>query len=197
MLRSDGAGWMKGFIPGGELCGANATVYDFGGFDLARDDRPVTHLTAGATIRFRCNKWPAHPGWFRSHITKDTWAPSRPLSWDGLEPEPFDKVQDPPRAGGPGSENSDYLWNVKLPEDKTGRHIIYSVWQRSDSDETFYNCSDVVFDGGNGEVTSVGESGTLPPPSQSPSPSAPASPQPGMSHRTTSDWADGAPDRQD
>ena len=35
-----------------------------------------------------------------------------------------------------------------LPAGKTGRHIIYSVWTRSDSAETFYNCSDVVFDGG-------------------------------------------------
>ncbi|WP_425581227.1 lytic polysaccharide monooxygenase [Streptomyces sodiiphilus] len=28
-----------------------------------------------------------------------------------------------------------------------GRHLIYSVWQRSDSPEAFYTCSDVVFDG--------------------------------------------------
>ncbi|WP_328796398.1 lytic polysaccharide monooxygenase [Halosaccharopolyspora lacisalsi] len=28
---------------------------------------------------------------------------------------------------------------------KSGRHIIYSVWQRSDSPEAFYNCSDVLF----------------------------------------------------
>ncbi len=37
------------------------------------------------------------------------------------------------------------------------------VWQRSDSQETFYSCSDVVFDGGNGEVTGVKDgTGTTP-----------------------------------
>ncbi|MBM7865141.1 hypothetical protein JOD27_008998, partial [Lentzea nigeriaca] len=31
---------------------------------------------------------------------------------------------------------------------KSGRHIIYSLWQRSDSPEAFYSCSDVQFGGG-------------------------------------------------
>jgi chitin-binding protein len=46
-----------------------------------------------------------------------------------------------------------YYWDAALPAGLTGRHVIYSVWTRSDSTETFYGCSDVVFDGGNGEVT--------------------------------------------
>ncbi|WP_436995102.1 cellulose binding domain-containing protein [Streptomyces sp. enrichment culture] len=33
------------------------------------------------------------------------------------------------------------------------------VWSRSDSNETFYSCSDVVFDGGNGEVVFPGTDG--------------------------------------
>lgn len=28
---------------------------------------------------------------------------------------------------------------------KSGRHLVYSIWQRSDSPEAFYTCSDVVF----------------------------------------------------
>ncbi len=31
------------------------------------------------------------------------------------------------------------------PSGKSGRHIIYSIWQRSDSPEAFYNCVDVNF----------------------------------------------------
>src|SRR5690606_21910120 len=49
-----------------------------------------------------------------------------------------------------------YHWNARLPSGKSGRHIIYTVWERSDSPETFYSCSDVVFDGGDGEVTGIG-----------------------------------------
>lgn len=157
VLRSDGAGRTRGFIPDGRLCSGGAVVYDFSGYDLARDDWPVTHLTSGADIEFRYNKWAAHPGTFRTYITKDTWSPTRPLSWDDLEDQPFYSATDPPSVGSPGSEDAYYHWNARLPSGKSGRHIIYTVWQRSDSNETFYGCSDVVFDGGNGEVTGVGE----------------------------------------
>ncbi|NEA28369.1 lytic polysaccharide monooxygenase auxiliary activity family 9 protein [Actinomadura bangladeshensis] len=157
VLRSDGAGRTRGFIPDGQLCSGGAVVYDFSGYDLARDDWPVTHLTSGANIEFRYNKWAAHPGTFRTYITKDTWSPTRPLSWDDLESEPFYSVTDPPSVGSPGNEDAYYHWNATLPSGKSGRHLIYTVWQRSDSNETFYGCSDVVFDGGSGEVTGVGE----------------------------------------
>ncbi|GAA4156231.1 lytic polysaccharide monooxygenase auxiliary activity family 9 protein [Actinomadura keratinilytica] len=191
VLRSDGAGRMRGFIPDGKLCSADAKVYDFSGFDLARDDWPVTHLTAGAQIQMRYNKWAAHPGTFRSYITKDSWSPTRPLTWDDLEEQPFDEVTDPPSVGSPGSESAYYYWNARLPSGKTGRHIIYSVWQRSDSQETFYNCSDVVFDGGNGEVTGIGPDGGGPttPPTETPTQ------QPGAvctaEFRTVSTWDGG------
>jgi predicted carbohydrate-binding protein with CBM5 and CBM33 domain len=157
VLRSDGAGRTQGFIPDGRLCSGAATVFNFEGFNLARDDFPVTHLTAGASIEFRYNKWAAHPGSFREYITKDSWSPTRPLTWNDLEPTPFSNVTDPPSIGNPGNVESYYRWNATLPSGKSGRHIIYSVWTRSDSAETFYGCSDVVFDGGNGEVTGVGQ----------------------------------------
>jgi len=80
-----------------------------------------------------------------------------------MDTTPFFSVTDPPSVGNPGSINSYYYWNAALPRNKTGYHIIYSVWARSDSSETFYGCSDVVFDGGNGEVTGIG-AGAPPPP---------------------------------
>nr|WP_240972157.1 lytic polysaccharide monooxygenase [Microbispora sp. CL1-1] len=182
VLRSDGAGRMSGFIPDGQLCSGGAVVYDFSGFDLARDDWPVTHLTSGATIQFKYNKWAAHPGTFRSYITKDSWSPTRALAWSDLESTPFDSVTDPPSVGSVGTEDGHYYWNARLPSGKSGRHIIYTVWQRSDSNETFYSCSDVVFDGGNGEVTGVGETGNPP---VSPSPSPRVSPSPGTTPDTS------------
>jgi chitin-binding protein len=162
VLRSDSGGRVfdaaltDNYIPNGRLCSGAASVYNFEGFNLARNDWPVTHLTAGASIPFRFNKWAAHPGSFRSFITKDTWSPTRPLAWSDLEPTPFDHVVDPPSVGSPGNVEAYYIWNARLPSNKSGRHIIYTVWTRSDSNETFYNCSDVVFDGGNGEVTGIG-----------------------------------------
>lgn len=154
VLRSDGAGRTEGFIPDGELCsGGTGGPYDFTGFNLARNDWPVTHLTAGNTIEVRYNKWAAHPGNFRLYVTNDSYNPNQPLTWDNLEDQPFDSVDDPADTGPVGSVDGYYYWNATLPANKSGRHVIYSVWTRSDSDETFYGCSDVVFDGGNGEVS--------------------------------------------
>jgi predicted carbohydrate-binding protein with CBM5 and CBM33 domain len=168
VLRSDGAGRTAGFIPDGQPCsGGTGGPYDFTGFNLARDDWPVTHLTSGATMEFDYNDWAKHPGTFSLYITKDTWSPTRPLAWNDLESTPFSQVVNPPSIGGPGTDDGHYYWNGTLPSGKTGRHLIYSVWARSDSQETFYGCSDVVFDGGNGEVTGVGD-GTSPPPSTPP-----------------------------
>lgn len=180
VLRSDGAGRMSGFIPDGQLCSGGAVVYDFSGFDLARNDWPVTHLTSGATIQYRYNMWAAHPGTFRSYVTKDSWSPTRALAWSDLESTPFDSVTNPPSVGSVGTEDGHYYWNAHLPSGKSGRHIIYTVWQRSDSNETFYSCSDVVFDGGNGEVTGVGQTGT-----STPTPTPPTSPSPSASPSRT------------
>ncbi|WP_229072794.1 lytic polysaccharide monooxygenase [Actinoplanes sp. DH11] len=176
VLRSDGAGRVNGFIPDGQLCsGGTGGPYNFSGFNLARNDWPQTHLTAGANVQFKYNNWAKHPGTFSLYITKDGYDPTKPLAWNDLEPTPFDQVTNPPANGGPGTDAGHYYWNGRLPAGKSGKHLIYSVWSRSDSQETFYGCSDVVFDGGNGEVTGIGNGG-----GQSPSPSTPVSPSPSV-----------------
>ncbi|MCM4075970.1 lytic polysaccharide monooxygenase [Paractinoplanes hotanensis] len=174
VLRSDGAGRTSGFIPDGQLCsGGTGGPYNFTGFNLPRNDWPLTHLTAGRQIGVQYNNWAKHPGTFRMYITKDSWSPTRALAWSDLESAPFDSVTNPPSNGGPGSDDGHYYWNATLPSGKSGRHLIYSVWQRSDSNETFYGCSDVTFDGGNGEVTGVGGGGTTTPPPTTPPPTTP------------------------
>ncbi|MFI9586108.1 lytic polysaccharide monooxygenase [Streptomyces sp. NPDC052236] len=160
VLRSDGAGRTRGFVPDGQLCsGGNST---FSGYNLPRTDWPLTHLTSGATVNFSYNAWAAHPGWFYVYITKDGFDPARTLTWNDVEEQPFLSIDHPPLNGTPGTVEADYRWSGALPSGKSGRHIIYMVWQRSDSAETFYSCSDVVFDGGNGEVTGVGPDGSDP-----------------------------------
>jgi chitin-binding protein len=159
VLRSDGAGRTRGFIPDGQLCSGGNPGY--AGYDGV-GDWPLTHLTAGATFDFSYNAWAAHPGWFYTYVTKDGWDPNRPLRWDDFEDQPFLTVDHPPVTGSVGTVEGQYKWSGALPANKTGRHVIYSVWKRSDSAETFYGCSDVVFDGGRGEVTGINEPGTPP-----------------------------------
>jgi predicted carbohydrate-binding protein with CBM5 and CBM33 domain len=198
VLRSDGAGRTSGFIPDGQGCsGGTGGPYNFTGFNLARDDWPVTHLTAGANFRFDYNNWAKHPGTFYVYITKDSWSPTRPLAWSDLEATPFSTVTNPESIGGPGTNDGRYTWTGRLPSNKSGRHLIFSVWSRSDSTETFYGCSDVVFDGGNGEVTGIGGNGNPDPDPSNPSPSDPSSsnPNPGSgctaAYSQVSSWGGG------
>jgi chitin-binding protein len=162
VLRSDGAGRTAGFIPDGEICsGGSGGPFDFRAYNMVRNDWPLTHLTSPSTIQFRHSNWAAHPGAFVVYITRNGWNPNGPLRWADLES--IGGAQDPPQSGGPGALNY-YFWNQAIPAGKTGRHIMFTHWIRSDSQENFYSCADVVFDGGNGEVTGVGPNQTQPPP---------------------------------
>jgi chitin-binding protein len=138
VMRPDGQGRTRGFIPDGALCSAGLAKY--AGFDAPRDDWPVTHLSEGANTRIEHGNRVAHPGWFSLYVTRDGYRASRPLTWNDMESQPFYSAAAPPGA--------------ILPR-KTGRHVIYSVWTRENSHETFYGCVDVVFDGGGGEVTGI------------------------------------------
>nr|WP_246108558.1 lytic polysaccharide monooxygenase [Streptomyces sedi] len=151
VLDSNGAGRTTGYIPDGTLCsGGNRGPFDFSAYNAVRSDWPTTHLSSGANIELRHSNWAHHPGQFNVYITKSSWSPNQSLGWGDLEQ--ISTVTNPPQRGGVGSEEGHYYWNVQLPN-RSGQHIVFVHWIRSDSQENFYSCSDVVFDGGNGQVT--------------------------------------------
>lgn len=169
-LISDAGDRHREIIPDGRLCGPGD---DFSAFNTPSEHWPTTTLQAGSTITFQYNAWAAHPGTWYQYVTKDSWDPNSPLGWDDLEPVPFDQVTNPPmREGGP--EGAEYYWDATLPN-KSGQHIIYSIWERSDSPEAFYNCSDVIFEGGNGNPDPDPE----PDPDDTEAPTAPGAPEAG------------------
>jgi chitin-binding protein len=207
VLRSDGAGRTAGFIPDGQICsGGTGGPYDFTAYNAARSDWPLTHLTSGSTIQIRHSNWAAHPGSFVVYITPQGWSPTTPLRWADLTS--IGGAENPPASGGPGALNY-YWWNQQLPSNRSGRALLFVHWIRSDSQENFYSCSDIVFDGGNGEVTGVGPGGTQPPPTTPPPPTSPPPtsppptspppttnppPPPGdcaATYRTVNAWPDG------
>ncbi|MEU9997967.1 lytic polysaccharide monooxygenase [Streptomyces sp. NPDC050848] len=132
---ANAAGKHRDLIPDGELCSAGNDKYR--GLDLARGDWPASTLAAGKHT-FRYKGTAPHRGSFELYVTKDGYDPSKPLKWSDLEAKPFATVTDP------RMENGDYVFDGTIPN-KSGRHLIYSIWQRSDSPEAFYTCSDVVF----------------------------------------------------
>ncbi|KUL59237.1 MULTISPECIES: lytic polysaccharide monooxygenase auxiliary activity family 9 protein [unclassified Streptomyces] len=132
---ADAAGKSQEIIPDGELCSAGNDKYR--GLDLPRADWPSSTLAAGDhTFRYRATA--PHRGSFALYLTKDSYDPSKPLKWSDLEAEPFAEVTDPKLV------NGEYVFDGKVPA-RSGRHLVYSIWQRSDSPEAFYTCSDVVF----------------------------------------------------
>jgi predicted carbohydrate-binding protein with CBM5 and CBM33 domain len=143
-LLPDVGGAHREVIPDGNLCGPGS---DFSSFRAApASSWPTTTLQPGAGIEFQYNAWAPHPGTWSQYITTDNWNPDTPLTWGELEPVPFDEITNPPMRQG-GVEGAEYYWNATLPN-KQGQHIIFSIWERSDSPEAFYNCSDVFFGSG-------------------------------------------------
>ncbi|MFI5639165.1 lytic polysaccharide monooxygenase [Streptomyces goshikiensis] len=161
---ANAAGKHKALIPDGKLCSAGNDKYR--GLDLARGDWPSSPMKAGEHT-FRYKGTAPHKGSFELYVTKDGYDPSKPLKWSDLEPAPFAKVTDP------GMQNGDYVFKGTVPK-KSGRHLIYSIWQRSDSPEAFYTCSDVVFGKDNGVAGSGG--GGVVAPSAKPGAKASAAP---------------------
>ncbi|MEU8522546.1 lytic polysaccharide monooxygenase [Streptomyces sp. NPDC048577] len=140
---ANAAGKHRELIPDGKLCSAGNDKYR--GLDLARGDWPAVALASGRHT-FRYKGTAPHRGSFALYVTRDGYDPTKPLKWSDLEEKPFVTATDP------RMENGDYVFDGTVPG-KSGRHLIYSVWQRSDSPEAFYTCSDVVFGEDDGDTS--------------------------------------------
>jgi predicted carbohydrate-binding protein with CBM5 and CBM33 domain len=136
-LRVPGvAGKDKQFIPDGNLCSGD--LPEFSGLDLARDDWPAGKVTAGQKIDISYAATIPHKGKFRVYLTKQGYDPKRPLGWGDLSAEPIFAVTDPPLTSG------SYRFGGKLPVDRSGRHVLYIVWQTTSTPDTYYSCSDLL-----------------------------------------------------
>ncbi|WP_405496539.1 lytic polysaccharide monooxygenase [Streptomyces sp. NBC_00096] len=144
----DAGGRSRQIIPDGQLCSAaNPT---FKGLDLPRGDWPASPMSSGQHA-FHYKGTAPHAGAFQLYITNNGYDPTKPLKWSDLEDKPFASVSNPQMQG------QDYVFTASVPQ-RTGRHLIYAIWQRTDSPEAFYSCSDVVFGAGNDSSTPGGSS---------------------------------------
>jgi predicted carbohydrate-binding protein with CBM5 and CBM33 domain len=116
-------------VPDGKLCSAGIAKY--AGLDLPSAEWPATKLK---TTAFTYRATIPHQGSFRFYVTRDGFSPARALRWTDLEQ--FLSVPTPPLV------NGSYEFKVQLPP-RTGRHLIYTVWQNTDTPDTYYSCTDV------------------------------------------------------
>ncbi|MCX4884366.1 MULTISPECIES: lytic polysaccharide monooxygenase auxiliary activity family 9 protein [unclassified Streptomyces] len=133
----DVAGRDRQVIPDGKLCSGGLSAYK--GLDLARADWPSTTLKPGATLTMKYASTIPHTGTFKLYLTKPGYDPRKPLTWSELPEQPFATVKDPALTNGA------YRITAKLPSDRTGHHVLYTIWQNSSTTDTYYSCSDVVF----------------------------------------------------
>jgi chitin-binding protein len=157
----------RAIIPDGRLCSGGRDKYR--GLDLARSDWPATPISAGnLTITYHATA-PHSNSNFEFYITRAGYSPTQPLRWSDLVHIRTFTNQNPTTFTN---------WTIPIPA-RTGRHIIYSIWQRvQGSAEAFYSCSDVTFGGSN------------PPPSEPP-PTDPPPQNPPPTPPPTGTWAAG------
>lgn len=120
---------LDGNLPSG------GTPSKYGGMDQVRSDWVATAVAPGPFTVTWTNSAPHATAYYQVYITNEDWNPNQPLTWDSLTL----LVQTYP-----SSAASSVDIPVTLPQ-RTGKHVIYSIWQRSDSPEAFYSASDVDF----------------------------------------------------
>ena len=159
----DAGGVHQPRIPDGQLCSAGRAKY--AAFNTASDKWPVTNLKPGSDGKYSLqwlNTAPHATAYYKVYITKPGFdVNAAPLKWSDLE-----FVHD----SGASAPASAEVIRTALPARST-HSIIYTIWQRSDSQEAFYACNDVTI-GGGGTPTA-----TASPTSASPTPTT-ASPTP-------------------
>ena len=109
----------------------------YGGMDQITSEWVATPVSPGPFTITWTNTAPHATEYYDVYITKESWTPDQPLTWDSLELLV---------RTSPSSAASSVDIPVILPA-RTGKHVIYSIWQRSDSPEAFYSTSDIDFDG--------------------------------------------------
>jgi predicted carbohydrate-binding protein with CBM5 and CBM33 domain len=171
-------------IPDGKLCSGGLSA--FKGLDLPRDDYPATKLPAGGTLNVQYRTTIPHEGSFRVYLTKQGFNPARALKWSDIPSKPFLTADNPSIRGGA------YRMSGKLPSDRSGRHIVFVIWQTTSTPDTYYSCSDVVIKAAAGSGAAVV---TRKAPRKKPTPSAtpPAStsPAPVVALAPTASYAGG------
>ncbi|WP_033341827.1 lytic polysaccharide monooxygenase auxiliary activity family 9 protein [Catenuloplanes japonicus] len=195
LFREGVAGNHQGAIPDGQLCSAGRS--NSGRYN-ALDTVGNWHATNVS------NSFTAHvfdqashgADYIRLYVTKQGFNPvTQPLTWANLE-----LVKE--IGNTPASQWNQVSGGVALDipvsaPGRTGRHMVYTIWQASHLDQSYYWCSDVNF-GGTSSPSPTATATSSPTPT--PTPTATASPTPSptggaagcaVTYTTASSWSGG------
>lgn len=145
-------------VPDGLLCAAGDSKKK--GLDEPQSAGwKLTPITTGKMELTWDATAPHNPARYTIYITKQgADFQNRALRWDDLEQIASGDMPQPIKTSSP----QQYKIPVTIPAGRSGKAIIYSVWQREDTgNEGFFNCSDVQIQGSSGN-----DEDNTPPPDQ-------------------------------
>jgi chitin-binding protein len=190
LFREGLAGRHQAAIPDGTLCSGGLTA---GGRYAAMDVPGRWNATSKPNnFTLRLNDPSSHGAdYLQIYITRQGFnSLTQRLTWADLE-----LVSETGRQ----APSNTYTAQVNAGS-RTGRHIVYTIWQASHLDQSYYACSDVIFGGGGTDPVPSSPAPSNPGPS-SPAPSnpapsspAPSNPAPGgctATLRIASQWSSG------
>ncbi|WP_329102330.1 lytic polysaccharide monooxygenase [Micromonospora sp. NBC_01699] len=152
LYREGVAGNHQAAIPDGQLCSGGRT----GGPRYAAMDTPGAWRAASVNNNFTLtvHDQALHGAdYYRVYVSRQGYNPlTQPLRWADLEQVASTGVIPPgqgTRTDDPALNGVSNSINVSAPG-RTGRHVVFTIWQASHMDQSYYWCSDVTFPGGTG-----------------------------------------------
>jgi predicted carbohydrate-binding protein with CBM5 and CBM33 domain len=197
LYREGLAGNHQGRIPDGQLCsGGRAEGGRYNAMDAVGNWRSSAMSN---NFRIKLFDQASHGAdYIRVYVTKQGFNPlTQPLGWGNLDL--VGQIGYTPASQWTQETGGVSIQVGAAAPGRTGRHIVYTIWQASHLDQSYYLCSDVTFGGTNptGSPTPSPSVSPSPPVSPSPSPSVspPPSPRPpgscSATYREFGSWSGG------
>nr|WP_245713006.1 lytic polysaccharide monooxygenase [Micromonospora nigra] len=197
LFREGVGGNHQGAIPDGQLCSAGRTE---GGRYNALDAVGAWRTTSVSNnFRVRLFDQASHGAdYIRVYVTRQGYDPlTEPLAWSDLEL--VGQIGNTPASQWRQETGG---VSIDIPANapgRTGRHVVYTIWQASHLDQSYYLCSDVQFGGSNPPPTTPPPTTPPPttPPPTTPPPTTPppTTPPPAgactATYRVTNTWSGG------
>ncbi|TDB75600.1 cellulose-binding protein, partial [Micromonospora sp. KC723] len=146
LFREGVAGNHQGAIPDGQLCSAGRS--NSGRYNALDAVGAWKTTSVSNNFRVRLFDQASHGAdYIRVYVTRQGFdALSKPLAWSDLEL--VGQIGNTPASQWTRESGG---VSIQIPANapgRTGRHIVYTIWQASHLDQSYYLCSDVEFGGG-------------------------------------------------
>ncbi|MEV4415268.1 lytic polysaccharide monooxygenase [Catellatospora sp. NPDC049609] len=178
LFREGVAGNHQGAIPDGTLCSGGRTQSPrYNALDAVGDWKAQNLSSTNFSVKL-FDQASHGADYIRVYVTKQGFNPvTQPLGWGNLEL--VGQIGNTPASQWTAETGGVSIRVNGNAAGRSGRHIVYTIWQASHLDQSYYLCSDVNFGGVQPSTSASPRPSTSP--SVSPSPSRPPSPSPSVS----------------